>query len=314
MSTGTSAQIGYAVESTAGTFVAPTRFLEFVPPLGLVKRQEYVKSRGIRAGRVMPHAVALGKSNVEGPVTHELTAESIGILLRAMIEGTPATTGAGPYTHVFDHSTDLASISAQTALPSTSAIHPMSYAGLRVRQWTLAVTPGDVYPTLTIEWIGKSLDADGTPSLTAATYATFTRFVFTNATFSVAGSEVCVDGITLTGTTGYEMEHKICSTDAGTPNLFRGARAMVTGSATSDLADLTQLNRYLGGTQAALSLVLNAGASAQLTFAGNVFFPEGQAVVADEGKTKQPIGFEFLSGTNDATALTVTLVNSDSAA
>jgi hypothetical protein len=314
MPTGTAAQIGYAVESTAGTFVTPTDFFEFVPPLGLVKRQEYVKSRGIRANRVMPHAVTLGKSNIEGPVTHELVAEGIGILLRAMIEGTPTTTGSGPYTHVFDHSTDLASISAQTALPSTSAVHPMSYAGLRVRQWTINVNPGDVYPTLTIEWIGKSLDADGTPSLTSASYASFTRFTFLNATFSIAGSEVCVDNITITGQTGFDMEHKICSTDAGTPNLFRGARAMVTGSAQMDLADLTQFNRYLNGTQAALSLALNAGASAQLTLAGNVFFPEGQAVVSDEGKTKQPIGFEFLSGTNDASALTVTLINGDSSA
>lgn len=314
MATGTSAQVGYAVESTAGTFDTPTDFFEFVPPLGLFKRQEYLKSRGIRAGRLMPHAKALGRSWVEGPITHELVPEGLGTLLRAIIEGTPATTGSNPYTHVFDHSTDLSSISIQTALPSTSAIHPMSYAGCRARSWTLAVAPGDVFPTLQIDWIGKTLDSDGTPSLTAASYPTFTRFSFTHATFSVGGSEVCVDGITINGTTGFDMEHKICSTDAGTPNLFRGSRPMVTGTATSDMADLTQLNRYLAGTEAALSLVFNAGASAQLTLAGNVYFPEGQAVVEGEGKTKQPIGFEFLSGTSDAAALTVTLINADSAA
>lgn len=314
MPTGTSAQVGYGVESTAGTFVTPTDFFEFIPPLTMVKKQELVKSRGIRAGRTMPHAVALGKSNVEGSIKHELVAESTGILLRAIIEGTPATSGAGPYTHVFDHSTDLSSMSIQTALPSTSAIHPMSYAGMRARQWQLDVTPSDVFPTLSIDWIGKTLDFDGTPSLTAASYASFTRFVFTQATFSVAGSEVCVDSISLTGTTGYDMEHKICSTDAGTPNLFRGSRAMVTGTASSDLADLTQFGRYAAGTQVALSLVFNAGASAQLTFAGNVYFTEGTPTVQNEGKTKQPIGFEFLSGTNDASALSVTLINGDSTA
>lgn len=314
MPTGTSAQVGYAVESTAGTFVTPTDFFEFVPPLGLLKRQEYVKSRAIRAGRIMPHAKALGRSWVEGTITHELVVENLGSLLRATIEGTAGTTGTNPYTHVFDHSTDLASMSIQTALPSTSAVHPMSYAGCRARGWTLACTPGDVFPTFAIDWIGKSLDHDGTPALTSATYPSFTRFTFTQATFSVAGSEVCIDGITLNGTTGYDMEHKICSTDAGTPNLFRGSRAMVTGTATADMADTTQLVRYLAGTEASLSLVFNAGASAQLTFAGNVYFPEGQGVVANEGKTKQPIGFEFLSGTSDAAALTVTLVNADSSA
>jgi hypothetical protein len=80
------------------------------------------------------------------------------------------------------------------------------------------------------------------------------------------------------------------------------------------MADLTQFNRFANGTQTALTVVLNAGAAAQLTFSGNVFYPEGQAIVADEGKTKQPIAFEFLSGTNDASALTVTLINGDSSA
>lgn len=314
MATGTSAQIGYAVEGTAGTYETVTDFFEFVPPLTLQKRVEYAKSRGIRAGRLMPHAVTLGKSNVEGTVTHELVAETFGTLLRATIEGTPATTGSGPYTHVFDHSSDLASLSCQVGIPGASAVHPFCFAGLRARQWTLNVTPGDVFPTYSVDWIGKSLDADGTPSLTSASYASFTRFTFLHATFSVAGSEVCVDGVTITGTTGYDMEHKICSTDAGTPNLFRGGRPMVTGTATSDLADLTQFVRYNAGTQVALSLAFNAGSSAQLTFAGNVYFPEGQPVVEGEGKTKQPIAFEFLSGTSDAAALAVTLINGDSSA
>lgn len=314
MPTGLNAQIGYAVEVTPGTFLAPTRFLEFVPPLGLRPMPTQRKSNGIRANRVLAHAFAVGTSTVEGPVRHELVAENLGTILRAAVEATPVTSGAGPYTHVFDFSTDVASISAQVGLPSSSAIHPMSYAGLRVQRWRLNVAPGDVFPTLDIDWIGKSADVDGVPTLTAATYPTFTRFTFAHATFTIAGSEVCVDNIALEGSTGYAMEHKICSTDAGTPNLFRADKPVITGSVVADLANLTQLNRLIAGTQTALTVVFNAGASAQLTFSGNVYYTGEASTIQNPGKVKETVGFEFLSGTSDAAALTVTLINSDSSA
>jgi hypothetical protein len=314
MPTGLNAQIGYAVEVTPGTFVTPARFLEFVPPLGIRPVPTQRKSNAIRANRTMAHAMAVGPSTVEGPVRHELVAESLGTLLKAMVEATPVTTGSNPYTHVFDWSTDMASISAQVGLPSTASVHPMSYAGLRVQRWRLNVAPGDVFPTLDIDWIGKSADIDGTPALSTATYATFTRFAFTHATFTIAGSEVCVDNISLEGTTGYSSEHKICSTDAGTPTLFRADKASVTGSVVTDLVGLTQLGRLIAGTNTALTVVFNAGASAQLTFAGNVFYTGEAATIQNPGKTKETVAFEFLSGTSDAAALTVTLINSDATA
>lgn len=312
MATGLNAQIGYAIESTPGTFVAPTKFLEFVPPLGLRQMPTQKKSNGIRANRILGHAFGVGPYTVEGPVTHELVAENLGTLLKGMIEATPVTTGAGPYTHVFDYSTEIASLSGQVGLPSSAAIHPMSYAGLRVRRWTIDVSPGDVFATLGLEFIGKTLDDDGTPALTAATYPTFTRFVFTHAMFQIAGAEVCVDNIHLEGTTGWDGEHKICSADAGSQALFRADKATVTGSVVTDLAGLTQWGRLKAGTQTALSVAFNAGASAQLTFSGNVYYTGEPPTIQSAGKTKETVAFEFLSGTSDAAALTATLINSDS--
>lgn len=314
MAVGADSQIGYAVETTPGTYETVTDFFEFVPPLGLRKIPTRAKSRAIRAGRRMPHHIAVGPYTVVGPVTHELVAETTGTLLRAMIEGTPATTGSNPYTHVFDGSTEISSLSAQIALPSAAANHPIAFAGLRCRQWTLNLRPGDVYPTLTLDWLGKTADIDGTPALATASYAAFTRFVFSHATLLIAGSEVCVDNIQLQGTTGWAGEHKICSTDAGSQALFRGGKAMVTGSFVTDLAGLTQLNRLIDGTQVAFSLAFNAGASAQLTFTGNIDFSGDMATVQNEGKTKETVNFEFVHGTSDASAFTATLINADATA
>lgn len=313
MATGLDTQMGYAVETTAGTFETVTKFFEVVPPLGIRKIQNYISPRGIRAGRKFPVLDTLGSSRVEGPVTHELVAETIGALLRATIEGTPATSGSNPYTHTFDHSTEIASLSGQWALPSTSANHPMSAAGLRARQWTIQVRPDEI-PTLTIDWIGRSVDTDGTPSLASASYASFTRFDFVDASISVGGSEVCVDEITLTGTTGWDMEHKICSTDAGVPSLFRAGKASVTGSFRTDFASLTQLNRYHAGTAAAVVVAFNAGASAQLTYTLNAQFTGEMPIVESEGKTKETVNFKAVHATADASACTAVLINTDSTA
>lgn len=313
MATGLNAQIGYAVEGTPGTYETVTRFFEFVPPLGLRKIPTQQKSGGIRANRIMPHAVANGPYTVEGSVTHELTAESTGILLEATIDGSPATTGSNPYEHVFEPG-DINSISAQVGLPSTSAVHPISYAGLRARGWSLTNDPSGVFPRLTIDWIGMTADIDGTPSLASASYASFTRFTFAHAVFSVAGSELCVDSFTLNGTTGWESEHKICSTNPGAPTLFRAAGPTVTGTAVTDLAALTQLGRLIDGTQVAVDITYTNGASAILQLAGNAYFTGEPATVEGPGKTKETISFEFLHATADASAFTTTLTNADSAA
>lgn len=308
MAIGLDSQIGYAVEGTPGTYETVTRFLEFVPPLGLMPRQRYYESQGIRARR-LPHAFSLAESWVEGRVQHELVAESIGILFEACIDSSPDTTGSDPYEHVFEAGANLASLSAQWALPSSSALHPITAAGLRARSWELTNDASGVHPMLSIDWIGELIDIDGTPSLASASYADFTRFVFQQLVIEVGGSAVCVDNVAIRGTTGYTSEFKNCGVD-----IEQTERPTFTGSFTADLANLTQLGRYLNGTEAAVTATWTNGSSAILEIAGNCYFP-GQAPTIDGyGKTKETVDFVFFSDTDDATAFTATLTNGDSSA
>lgn len=314
MPTGLNAQIGYAVETTPGTYETVARFFEFVPPLSLRKVQNMTKPQGIRANRLTAVGASLGTYTIEGATSHELTAESIGILLEACIDGTPATTGAGPYEHVFTPGA-VNSLSAQVGLPSASAVHPVQYTGLRARSWTLTVDPQTTHPVLTVEWIGLGYDDDGTPSLASASYATFTRFTFAHASFSVAGSPLCVDTFTFNGTTGWEIgPHQVCAERPGGPTLEQTGLMGFMGTATYDLANLTQMGRLYAGTQVAISVTFNAGSSAILTLAGNAFFSGDPATIEGTGKTKETINFEFVSATSDAAAFTATLTNGDSSA
>jgi hypothetical protein len=315
MANGLDTSIGYAVEVTDGTFVTPTDWFEVLPPLGIGKRQNYHTSRGLRSGRRLKTGKVLGAHWIDGPIGHELVAEGIGILFRGMIDPTPATTGAGPYQHVFTFSTtDPATLSIQEGLPSLTAVHPISYAGCRVSKWTIRCNPGSVFPELILEFLGKSADVDGTPSLTTPTYPTFTRFSFIHGVPLLAGSALCADSFEITCDMGLTNQPRICAADAGGPNLLYQTKPTITGSFTTDMADMTQLNRHLNGTEAAVSMSFNAGASAILTLAGNAMFTGEFPRVENEGYTKQGIPFEFMSGTSDAAAFTATLTNTDATA
>ena len=307
MSTGLNAQIGYNVESTPGTYTTVDTFFEFVPPLGLTKTVNRVKSNGIRANRVMSHEITDGPWSIGGPVTHELVAESTGLLMEATIDGDPATTGDGPYAHVFQMG-DVNSICAQVGLPSTSAVHPVQFAGMKAAGWSLTNDANGVHPLFTVDWLATTIDYDGTPSLATASYASFTRFAFTQAVLSVASTAVCMDSFSLAGTTGYVQEFRNCG-----PVNFRNDKPTVQGSAVVDLANLAQWGRLDADTEAAVSITYTSG-TASLVFAGNVAFMGSLATVQDTGKTKETVEFEFTSITSDAAAFTATLTNADSAA
>lgn len=312
---GLDGQIGYGIETTPGTPVTVTRFLPFVPPLGLREVPNYAPSRAIGASRRTSRPSALGPSNINGPVTHEFYAEGTGLLLQAILDGTPATTGSDPYTHTYDFGAEIKSVSAQVGLPSLAATHPVSYAGLRARQWTLTVRPGDVYAYLTIDWIGGALaDTDGTPSLASASFpATLTPLLFSHGATTLAGSAIDIDSITITGTTGWTSEPKISATSPRAPRVFRGGRDLIGGSFVYDMANMTHLGRHLAGTQAALVFALTAAAGKSCTFTMNCEFPGDMPTIQNEGKTKETVRFNCVHASSDASALTVALVNSDSA-
>jgi hypothetical protein len=73
---------------------------------------------------------------------------------------------------------------------------------------------------------------------------------------------------------------------------------------------LTALNRFINGTEAALVLTFNAGASAQTTFTMNVRF-DGEDPDLGAELLEQPLSFKAVSSTSDAAALTVAVVNAD---
>ena len=98
--TGIDTQFGWATESTPGTRVVPTNFIEILHE-SIVAERNRIERRGLGNGRRLNRGWEAGTSMVSGSVSFELSAETVGDLFKLAI-GDVSTTGAGPYTHNFN--------------------------------------------------------------------------------------------------------------------------------------------------------------------------------------------------------------------
>lgn len=306
VASGLAAQVGFAVETTAGTRVAPSRFVEFNQE-SLQLNIERIERMGLRAGRRMRHGWAADTRQVSGQVNFDLSAETVGVLFRAAI-GAVSSTGSAPTVHTFTPGA-LPSMTVQVGKPDVGAtVRPFDYIGCRVGSWSLNVQPNR-FATMQLDLIGE--DEDRSQTLASASYAQSTFFTFANASLEIASSEVCVDSVSITGDNGLDSYHRTCGTSAGKPTIREASRRDYGGTLTADFESLTAYERYVNGTEAALTLELDAGTSAKLVISGNVRFDGETPTVSGPENVKQPLPFVFVSGTSDAAAFTATLSNTD---
>jgi hypothetical protein len=311
LATGLGGQLGFAAESTYGTFVAPTRFLELTSSAVKYER-ERIESNGIRAGRRVLHRWAQGVQRAAGDVEFEMAPQGFALLWAHIIGGTDVITGTNPYTHTMSPG-DLAgkSLSLQIGKPDLGGVvRVFSYLGCKVTAATVAASVNE-FAMMTVSFYGNHLDTAQTLG-TASYPANLAPFDFTKGSVSLGGSGFDVKEFTLSIDNGLAIDrHFIRST---TPERSKepleSDRRAITGSMTADFTDLTALNRFINGTEASLVLTFNAGASAQTTITMNVRF-DGEDPDLGQDVLEQPLQFKAVSSTSDAAAITVVVVNAD---
>lgn len=314
LASGLGGQLGLAAESTYGTFVAPTRWFEFNSE-SLHLERERIESGGIRAGRRVLHRWAQGVQRVVGDIEMEVGAVGFGIIWSHILGGN-VTAGAGPYTHTATPG-DLAgkSLSVQVGRPDIGGVvRPFSYVGCKVASAELAFAVNE-YAMLTLSLYGAHEDTAQTLG-TASYPATYAPFVFTAGSVSVAGSGFDVKEGSLSIDNGLATDrHFIRTTTPERPKEpLESDRRAITGELTADFTDLTAYNRFVNGTEAALVLTFNSGASSILTVTMNVRYDGATPNVDGADLLEQSLPFKAVSGTSDAAAITVVTTNSDSAA
>ena len=105
---GRSAFIKYAEETTYGTAVT-TAVSNRVTSVSLSRSQERERTTHLsQSSAAFAGATFDGFEQAGGTIEMPVFYKGMGQLLKAAIGGSPATTGSGPYTHVFEPTTVLA--------------------------------------------------------------------------------------------------------------------------------------------------------------------------------------------------------------
>lgn len=379
LASGLARQVMYGVETTPGVVVTPTIGVPLVDA-SMKLDGDRVESAGIIAGRRVLASSQWNGGNFTpgGDVQHELYTNGLGPLFKAMF-GAVATSGAGPYTHVFtpgDLSDD--SLTVQIGEPATNGtVYPFTWGGQMVASWEIGCQQGAVgtigltfagmngqagsrtvsdgvtvnaSTTVTSATgafsgkdVGKSITGTGIPvgativSVTDTTHvvisaaataagtalalvigmplatavysSTAQLFKFNHLNITVGGVTEQIKNATFAGDNGLDADRRFAGSQYPSQALEADLRSY-TGTLDKEFKDLTMYERFLDGAEATVTAVFSRGA-AMLSISGNARFdanpPEGKG----RGLLTQSVPIKFVGSTTDASALTVTLINTD---
>jgi hypothetical protein len=247
---GLGGQIGFAEETTYGTYVAPTRFLEFNDE-SLKADVVHVESRGIGSGRWL--RTARHKEYVKGAagsVEFDVKTKGFGLLFKHML---------GDYTNANvvgneQKATIVPDANGKAGLKLTTqvgrpdiggTVRPFSYEGCKITGWEFSASLDDP--------LRLSIDIDAETEQTASALASPSYptgdeiFVMSEGAVTLNGSTIHVKSFSLKGAEGLATDRRFIGNLKKEP--LANAEAMVTGELEFELEGLTRHGQWLAGTE-----------------------------------------------------------------
>lgn len=203
IASGLGGQVGIARETTYGTYVAPTRFLEVPEGVDLKESRTRTDIGVVAAGRLMKtgaHSVTTtlgGGGSLSLPVWNK----GMGLLIQSLMGATAtptqqAATAAYLQTHTLSDVIGK-SLTIQSGVPDTSGtVRPYTFLGCTVLGGEFTF---EVENEVTAKFDLDAQKVDEAQSLVAASFVTGTRpFVGTDTSIKVGtfGAEAAVSGVT----------------------------------------------------------------------------------------------------------------------
>ncbi|WP_228988591.1 phage tail tube protein [Streptomyces sp. DH8] len=197
---GLGAQVGIAAEASYGTFLAPTKFIEFTKE-SLQLKKTTAQSAGIAAGRLVPLSSrrVLTQRQASGSLEMEVTNKAMGVLLQTLMGTTvtpvqQAATSAYLQTHILADTAGK-SLVIQKGMPlTTGAVTDKTFLGCKVISAEFSCEVGGML-LATFEIDAK--DCDETQTLAVATYPAMSPFHFGQMSVKTGtyNSETALDGV-----------------------------------------------------------------------------------------------------------------------
>ena len=250
---GLGAQFGFVDESTYGTPVVVTRFLEFVDE-SIKLEIDRLESNALRVGQFRQRSDrwVAGSRSVTGDSNHILVNKGDGLLLKHMFgSAAVATIVDSNYVQTFTPGDLPTGATIQVGRPDLAGTaQPFTYHGMKVSGWEMSADVDD-FLRAKVSWMGE--DEDTSTGLATASFpASASPFVFTQGVLSGAGAPVTVRNFSLQASNPVSDRRKLGSALRLQP-LTNGMREY-TGSLDAEFLTLTDYNRFTAGTAAALVL------------------------------------------------------------
>lgn len=191
---GLDSQLGFVAESTYGTLVTPTRFLEYEGDDGFEWAPTWLEGEGIRAGRKFKRDSRVGivRKDVNGKFGIKVPNKGLGLLLKHMLGSSATAVQIGAttaYQQIHtpgDQFGKSLTIQIGKPEPSSGTVRPFAYLGCKCTQWEFSVSDGD-FLKLATTWDGR--DEDTSTGLASASYTANTGlFNFSHATLKLGGT------------------------------------------------------------------------------------------------------------------------------
>ena len=315
MSLGALGYVGYGVEDTEGTSVAPTKFLP-VSSFSMDDSNEFIVPDQIRHSR--DRYIALpGPYPVDGTMEMELIPTETAELLRsawaASVNSSPY--GGGGYEHAYTPGSEEPTLTFES---SAGDILVLRYAGMRVNTLEIKAAFGEI---VTASFGLMGLDREKQESTSSPDFTDVTPFHFTGADIHVASGQVL--GIVKDFTFGTNNNFTRIGTLRRTRRWKRIAFGMreVTLAMNFDFTDDSEYDRFLAEDVFDIDLYMEGNAA--LTGMGTqVPVLRIQPVNVRWNKAPVPLSAnEYLSQSVEALVIapiggdifTASLVNADSA-
>jgi hypothetical protein len=191
--TGLDAQCGFAAESTWGTAVTVTRFLELENET-LTFEPTFTEGVGLRPGVLSKRITRTRRSrkSVAGDVSMEWATKGMGLLVKHMLGSsvtTPTLIAASAYKQVHTP-TGLFGLGLTTQIgkpePGTGTVIPHTYSGCKVPSWEFMCDDSS-NPKLKLSLLGRS-ETTATALASASYLAGSTVFSFSDTSLKLGGT------------------------------------------------------------------------------------------------------------------------------
>jgi hypothetical protein len=291
---GLDAQIGFAAESTWGTAVTVTRFLEFNEE-SMKFEPTWLEPVGLRAGTKFKRAPRIRQSrkSASGDVGLDVATLGMGLLVKHMLGSTVTTTtlvSGTAYKQVHVPSGFLGlGLTAQVGRPepATGTVVPFTYNGCKVASWEFSCEDNST-PNLKLSLVGRA-ETTATALATASYLAGSSVFDFSQATLKLGGTPSTSGGeTTIAGGTAVAAVVRSISVAGETPMADErfglgnaGLRSQplendiptVTGSLDAEFAKAELYDVFQNNTTTALQFDLTGAAIGASNFLFSIILP-----------------------------------------